>query len=56
LDANDHAPTLNKPKFDFFINENAPLNSVVYIFTAMDQDHGLNGVVNFELTENSLQG
>ena len=51
-DINDNSPTCPR-KTAFYISENKPPRTVVGLFSAMDNDYGTNGTLNYRFTDNS---
>lgn len=47
IDANDNAPNITNANTNFFVFENATLDTLVALITAEDRDEGDNGRVSF---------
>ncbi|CAH8453000.1 unnamed protein product [Schistosoma turkestanicum] len=54
IDQNDHAPQFEKQIFYYNLSEDLPVNSIVAILTALDDDFGKNAEITYKLDD--LQG
>lgn len=52
LDANDEKPTFPQNHLNVSLSENAPPNTLIYMFSATDGDQGTNGSVTYSLGVN----
>ncbi|XP_063732750.1 protocadherin beta-16-like [Eleginops maclovinus] len=50
LDANDNAPVCSQPVYKAEVKENSPTGTVVTTVSATDADKGVNGEVNYSIT------
>ena len=55
LDANDNTPTFLNRSYTVHIRENTPINTTVISVKAIDQDEGLNGVIVYEFTPETIE-
>ncbi|KAE8287468.1 Protocadherin Fat 3 FAT tumor suppressor-like protein 3 Precursor [Larimichthys crocea] len=54
-DANDNSPVFNRPLYDIAINESLPVDTVVLVVSAVDDDKGENGFITHTISgEESL--
>ena len=54
-DINDNAPSFKKDKYQFDLDENVPIPSIIHQFIATDEDSGDNGDVKYSLSHNYNQ-
>uniref|UniRef100_A0A8B9HZ42 FAT atypical cadherin 3b n=1 Tax=Astyanax mexicanus TaxID=7994 RepID=A0A8B9HZ42_ASTMX len=53
-DANDNIPIFTQSSYEAFVNESAPIGTVVLVISAVDDDKGENGCVTYSIA--SFQG
>ncbi|XP_055975002.1 protocadherin-23 [Sorex fumeus] len=53
LDANDHIPSFPLLQYQSFVREDAEVGTVVLVLSAVDQDEGLNGQIEYLLMDNN---
>uniref|UniRef100_A0A3B4E4W2 FAT atypical cadherin 3b n=1 Tax=Pygocentrus nattereri TaxID=42514 RepID=A0A3B4E4W2_PYGNA len=52
-DSNDNIPTFTQASYEVFVNESAPVGTVILVVSAMDDDRGENGCITYSIA--SLQ-
>ncbi|XP_078810271.1 protocadherin gamma-A5 isoform X22 [Oryzias latipes] len=52
LDANDNAPLFTQPTYKGTLTENSPKGTLLITVTATDKDKGINGVINYSISNN----
>ncbi|KAF7663314.1 hypothetical protein LDENG_00214160 [Lucifuga dentata] len=53
-DANDNAPVFSKPFYDISINESLPVDTVILVVSAVDEDRGENGYLTHTISVQSV--
>ncbi|KAM9332560.1 protocadherin Fat 3 [Pholidichthys leucotaenia] len=50
VDANDNSPVFERPSYDIAINESLPVDTVVLVVSAVDDDKGENGCLTYTIS------